>query len=371
MRPSSTPTIGDLYLAFRQAKTALFFEKRGVGLLGLAAYEQDLPRNLKALQKKLGTGHWFDKLEVGETWIVPKRLRANDDGKDDIVRIGPSRLKNEGRSLEIQLRLTPHPDFAIAEVLYLWRFGGLLDQLLMDPEVIGYRLDIRDQQILPHRRWLFQYWPSRYQQFRTAPLEAAKTALGRGDQTVIINGDLASFYDTVDPSFMLGEQVVGGLRARGASQIELDGYGRATASLLRAYGRYRKVASRRTALPITVGIPIGALTSRVVANLSLAPLDTYIAARPGVLCYRRYVDDLVIVAKTCDSNQNLLQALREYLPLLDLARRRRGPGIGPSMHSTVMAPSSSCKRRRFGSTTSSAFQALTLLRRLRRILQRQ
>lgn len=37
MRPSPLPTIADLYLAFRQAKTALYFERRGVGLLELAA----------------------------------------------------------------------------------------------------------------------------------------------------------------------------------------------------------------------------------------------------------------------------------------------------------------------------------------------
>jgi len=302
VRPSTTPTIGDLYLAFRQAKTALFFEKRGVGLLQLAAYERDLPRNLKILQKKLENRHWFDKLLVGETWIVPKRLHANDDSEDGVVRIGASRARAKGRAVDIQLRITAHPEFAIAEVLYLWRFGGFLDGLLLNQEVVGYRLDLRNNQVVPHRRWLFEYWPKRYQQFRSAPLEAAKGALGRGEQTLIINGDLASFYDSVDPSFMLREQLVAGVRSQGADQADLDDYQKATASLLRAYGRYRKEASRRTGLSITVGIPIGALTSRVVANLSLAPLDLHIAAQPGVLCYRRYVDDLVIVAKVDDAN---------------------------------------------------------------------
>lgn len=51
-RPSTNPTIADLYLAFRQAKTALYFEKRGVGLLELAKYEQKLPQPLRLLQVK-------------------------------------------------------------------------------------------------------------------------------------------------------------------------------------------------------------------------------------------------------------------------------------------------------------------------------
>lgn len=315
-RPSTNPTIADLYLAFRQAKTALYFEKRGVGLLELAEYERKLPENLKALKGKVANGKWFDKVEIGETWIVPKRLRATDDEDDGVVRIGAAKQAASGRPVDIQLRLNPHPDFAIVEVLYLWRFGGLLDALLSKKEVLGYRLDLRNEQVVPHRRWLFGYWPKQYQAFRTAPLDAAKTALREGAQTLIISGDLASFYDTVDPSFMRSDALFAELLKHGASRTDVGEYQRATESLLRAYGRFQKAASSRVALPIKVGVPIGALTSRVVANLSLAPLDRHVAAQPGVLCYRRYVDDLVIVAHAPEGDQGLVDTVRRFLPLL-------------------------------------------------------
>jgi membrane fusion protein (multidrug efflux system) len=68
-------------------------------------------------------------------------------------------------------------------------------------------------------------------------LDAARRALKRGEQTLIISGDLASFYDTVDPSFMLGERLVAGLQDRGATQVDLDEYVRATASLSGSPGR--------------------------------------------------------------------------------------------------------------------------------------
>lgn len=316
MRPSSNPTIADLYLAFRQAKTALYFEKRGVGLLELADYEQNLPKNLKELKAKVANGKWFDKVDLGKTWLVPKRLRATEEKDEGVVRIGTRKQMSPGRPVDIQIRLSPHPDFAIVEVLYLWRFGGLLDALLSKKEVVGYRLDLRAQQVVPHRRWLFEYWPKKYQEFRTAPLEAAKTALRNNMQTLIINGDLASFYDTVDPSFMLGDALLADLAKHGASQDDIADYKRATISLLNAYTRFRKEASKRAALPLKVGVPIGALTSRVVANLSLIPLDQYISARPGMLCYRRYVDDLVIVAHAPEGDQNFVETMRRFLPLL-------------------------------------------------------
>jgi hypothetical protein len=317
LRPSIPPTLADLYLAFRQAKTALYFEKRGVGLLEFAEYEQKLPDNLRALQAKLSKGRWFDKLKLGEVWLVPKRLRPSEDADDGVVRIGAARHRTAGRPIDIQLRLSPHPEFAIAEVLYLWQFGGLLDSLLSKKEVLGYRLDLRKHQVVPHRRWLFEYWPKRYQQFRTDPLVAAKSALERGDQTLIISGDLATFYDTISPSFMLEPPIVSGLVEHGASLSEIDSYKSATASLLRAYARFRAEATRRSASPIALGVPIGALTSRVVANLALIPLDSHIGSRPGVLCYRRYVDDLVIVAKSTDADHGLVAAMRRFMPLVD------------------------------------------------------
>ena len=317
LRPSATPTIADLYLAFRQAKAALYFERRGVGLLKLAEYEQQLPKRLAELQRKVANGEWFDRLEIGEIWLVPKKLRANESADDGVVRIGASPRATNGRPIDIQLRLSPGPELAIVEVLYLWRFGGLLDALLSKEAVLGYRLDLRNQQIVPHRRWLFEYWPKQYQAFRAAPLDAAKSALERGEQTLIISGDLASFYDTVDPSFMTSDRHLAELLAKGAQQPDIDEYTRATSSMLHAYERFRKEASRRASTPIVVGVPIGALTSRVVANLSLAPLDTHIGSQPGVLCYRRYVDDLVIVAKANSDGFGFIETMRRFLPLLD------------------------------------------------------
>jgi hypothetical protein len=278
---------------------------------------QTFPKNLAELQRKIANGEWFDKLRIGETWLVPKKLRASGRLDDDVVRIGAPPRAIDGRPVDIQVRLSPHAEFAIVEVLYLWLFGGLLDALLSKEEVLGYRLDLRNKHVVPHRRWLFEYWPKQYQAFRTAPLDAAKSALERGEQTLIISGDLASFYDTVEPSFMSSDRLLAELLAKGAQQAEIDEYKRATSSMLRAYERFRKEASRRAATLIKVGVPIGALTSRVVANLSLAPLDTHIGSQPDVLCYRRYVDDLVIVAKAEGDGCGLTETMRRFLPLLD------------------------------------------------------
>ncbi|MET4617984.1 hypothetical protein ABIA71_003587 [Stenotrophomonas sp. 2619] len=312
--PEHAPKISELYLAFRQAKSSLFFEKRGVGLREIAEYEQNLYENLKSLRKKLANGAWFDQLEVGEVWIVPKRFRDPPAEGEDVIRIGSPKQDQAARSVDVQVRLSPHPDYAITEVLYLWEFGELLESLLSE-DVVGYRLDVKNNEISKHRRWLFEYWPKRYQEFRSAPLAAAARILANDSDAVIISADLASFYDTVEPSFLLEKTFLRELRENGASTRATKRFKHATSSLLSSYDRFRAIASKRLTVPVHIGIPIGALTSRVLANVSLATLDRFVSSRPEVACYARYVDDLVIVIEA-KGEPTALEVISDYLPII-------------------------------------------------------
>ena len=303
----------DLYLAYRQAKTALFYERRGVGLHEIAQFETDLPKQLRALKRTVNRRTWFDGIEMGESWIVPKRFREEEQTEAGLIDVGTSGERR--RSIEVQVRVSPHPAFAIMEVLYLWQFGGLLDAQLASPEVLGYRLDTRNGSLSPTRRWLFEYWQRRYQEFRSAPLQAAKAALQDHKRVKIISADLASFYDTVDPSFMLSDEFVAKMKISHGDRFHAAAYRAATASLLDAFARFRSIASQRTGAAVPIGVPIGALTSRLVANLALAPLDERIATKRGVLCYRRYVDDIVIVARDSEKSRGVEDTLATYFPM--------------------------------------------------------
>ncbi len=305
------PTLSDLYLAFRQAKTALFYEKRGVGLLGLADFESQLRRRLKRLQDTLSRNEgWFDSIPIGDVWVVPKRRRTTTNGTEQVIHVGSAEGSIEASDLDVQFRLSPTPEFAIVEVLFLWHFGRAIDGLL-SRNAVGYRLDIRNGRFDQTRRWLFQYWPARYQEYRTAPLDAARHALRQTNgAAVVLSADFASFYDSVDPSFLLNQQFTERLASgTGESNFPLADYFSAARSLLAAYESFRQIASQRTGLPVRIGVPIGSLTSRLIANASLEPLDRAILQQPNLLCYRRYVDDLVIVAKASPDDTRTFQEL--------------------------------------------------------------
>ena len=268
------PTADELFLAYRQAKVSLFFERRGVGLVDLARFESNLKERLDALATTLAdNGGWFDGLKAGELWITPKRLRYNEeDGshndKTAVIRVGS---KRDMPDLDVQVRYIPSPECAILEVLFLWEFGPALQSVLSN-NAMGYRLDLRENRLIPTRRWLFEYWPKRYDEFRNVPIDEALRTLDRHGAVLVLSADLASFYDTVDPSFLLSSDFVAQLESA-SPDTDLVEYRRATTSLLRFYASFRDLAQRRTGLAWPIGIPIGALTSRVVANLALATLD--------------------------------------------------------------------------------------------------
>ena len=304
------PSRDELFLAYRQAKTALFFERRGVGLMDLARFEHKLKERLDALAAVLlKNGGWFDGLRPGELWIVPKKLRSKKE-ENAVTCIG---AKREQSDLDVQIYYIPSPECAIVEVLFLWQFGPVL-QSVLSKNAIGHRLDVRGNRLSPTRRWLFDYWPKRYDEFRTAPIDNAMHELRKNRSVLVLAADLANFYDTIDPSFLLTDDFVAELKSSN-QEIDFSEYLLATASLLRYYSAFRDLAGRRTGLEWSVGIPIGALTSKVVANLALATLDRAIEEKGETLCYRRYVDDFVIVARAEQSNPGILdQVVTKYIP---------------------------------------------------------
>jgi len=226
-----------------------------------------------------------------------------------VVRIGGS---DPAAGLDVQVRCMPSINLAIVEVLFVWRYGRVLERALSS-DVVGYRLDFKDEVLREDSRWLFEYWPPRYEAFRTDPLRAAEDELSRGNEIVVVSADFANFYDTVDPRFMGSDEFLTELELTTAER-RAD-YQAVIASWLRLNERFRARAARLTGVSWNTGIPIGPISSRIVANLALATLDKEIAIARGVVCYRRYVDDIVIVGRAeSDDRMTLDQAIRSFIP---------------------------------------------------------
>ena len=130
-------SVAELFLAYRQAKASIHQEHQGPWRLAWARAEPDLPGILARMRQQLSSSPgWFSGISPGQVWLLPKKAesRKNSSG---VTRIGGS-FRSPLASLTVRPHVTPSIQFAIVEVLWLWRFGAALEALL-GPEARGNR----------------------------------------------------------------------------------------------------------------------------------------------------------------------------------------------------------------------------------------
>jgi predicted amidohydrolase len=292
-------SIAQLLLAYRHAKHALYQEHRGMDRLTYALAERRLPRIIRKLRRHLRkTPGWFSGLTPGEVWLLPKKavMAENTTGVTSVGEDRPSRV----RHLAIRLHLSPSIDFAIVETLWIWSFGPALETLLSE-SARANRLKLKwdKSAVDTYARGPFAFWPKQYQQFREDGFAVARRLLAGNGRCVVASLDIASYYDNIDPRFLTSQPFIKSVEKQAAVRnVTFDSaeFVRATKTLVAAFRRYYALCQASTGLPVTRGIPIGCLTSRLIANVALSTLDDRVAAQSEVKYYARYVDDVLIVA---------------------------------------------------------------------------
>lgn len=285
--PPTRPTFADLLLAFRQAKRAVVSERGATGRNNFAAFELQLTTRLRNLERRLRDRQWFNHVDIGEVVVVPKSQEPPPEAPQQIVEIGSA--AQSPTNLRVRLQLEPSVDFAIVECLYLTEFGSALESIL-DDSCLGNRLKpLRPSHDRGHgpSPYLFAYWRSAFRRYRNEPIRAARDALREGHDVVVVTTDIVSYYDAIDPSFLLAPSFLARLSAATSTRglkFSLRNYKAATTSLLNALETFR---DRRRAFGGSVladvrGVPIGSLTAKVFANLALAGLDKYLTGRTPV-----------------------------------------------------------------------------------------
>lgn len=310
-------SITEVFLAYRQGKRALFEEQRTPDRLYLAGQEARLPAKIYRLQAHLRKRLWFDRLNVGRLWVAPKGMQSRSTRESSVTVLDPE--PSVADRFDIRLHLTPSLEFATVEMLWLWRFGPVLEAMLTSAASAN-RLKLRQgrSRLDLHDKDPFGFWPEAYRRFRDDGLEVAKHHLELKNRVMVATFDLAGYYDGIDPSFLLDAAFVESLALVGRKRgipFRTEEYLLATRSLLRGFGRYRE--QRKSLLGVTsnLGLPIGSLSARVIANLTLSHLDDHVSGRTGVLYYGRYVDDILIVAKTDKRRQKALSVVERFLPV--------------------------------------------------------
>jgi hypothetical protein len=118
----------------------------------------------------------------------------------------------------------------------------------------------------------------------------------------VFRTDIASFYESVSHQgllFYLRSQ--GGLSKTSLFMIE------------RLFDEWERLTGRREGLPTGVGI------SAYLSELFARQIDDSVAGHPGVHFYGRYVDDIIVVARTADERNSIESEVQTITARLGLA----------------------------------------------------
>lgn len=271
--------------------------------MAFAEFEQDLGKNLQAIQKRIDrSNRLFRDVDPGKAVIRPKSVQQNTriDFDTSMISVPDGQRGARIDEMSVRLLLEPSPEFALCEVVWLRKFGPALDALLAESCLANrLKLHASSPPIPIHTRNLFEYWAPAYKKFRSEGLEVAKWCLQRGTKHCrVVVLDLTSYYDNIDPDFLLTpsfcQSIVSNAKSLGIP-FDLLAYRRDTKDLIEAFRSFWRQASELVGVENKAGIPIGSLTSRLIANLALIKLDQRMRSRPHVAYYARYVDDIIIV----------------------------------------------------------------------------
>lgn len=322
-------THGDLFRAFGRAK-------QHMGLLPgnripFANYEAHLDQRLSVLRKRAQRSQWFDEITpMVSAW--PKTVSPTSDGT---IRIGTPTTELPSAA-HIRLVLGTDPALSTMECLWLERFGPALESTLSD-SCMGYRLRLDDSttSLHPTSRHLFQFWPAAFGRFQRDAIDSARKLLRSGSPCTIASFDLSSYYDNIDPRFLISRTFIESVE-KSFPSFDKSEYVHATTSLIRMYARFRQCTSSITGRSHDIGVPIGSIIACVVSNVCLSPLDRWIAKRSHY--YARYVDDMILVSSGSGLHD---------LPPVDIAKKlmptRKPPADGSVVISELVLRRPGCR----------------------------
>ncbi|WP_162599752.1 Reverse transcriptase [Nocardioides solisilvae] len=323
-------TLEDLVVSYRKAKVDCFLatDQRA---LELAAYEDDLERNLRRLLRLIQSSdeHWVETSNfVGGFTVRPKSIGLQDrpassywsDPTED-WQYRAERAQERPRA-RFRLMAACSIDFHVFSTLWMLKVGTLLDGRLTE-DAYGSRLrrgHSGGPNLLGHGSFKHYYTP--YQEWRDAGLEEMTRALDAGESVVALTADATSFYHALDPAFLLDRRFLDevlGVRLN-SDQRRLN---RLFVRGLQAWAR--QLGSMGWS---PIGLPVGLPASAVVANVALAEFDE-IVQRLEPRYYGRYVDDIILVM---DDDGRLQDHDAIWDRVLRLSgshiRRVREPGAG-------------------------------------------
>lgn len=269
---------------------------------GELLYQYKLKIFTQALNEFHETPDFFNSLlsEINAKFL-PKKIK--DTTKDDNSIISNIRTLNDYNTERFTVFIDASIELHIISVLWIMKSGYKLDSTLLS-NCFGNRLILnKNRDGVVQGSALFKPYARQYQKWRDNAILSAKSALDKGNNISILNLDIRDFFYSCRIPI---------------SEIEQSPFSKRSSpfqSLNNLYVIFGKIHSLFTELIVNfdtpydfkkevydeegtiknVVLPIGLLSSFVLANDHLNDFDKSLLNRVKPIYYGRYVDDIIMV----------------------------------------------------------------------------
>jgi len=279
-----------------------------------------LEHKLNRIHKELNEYHkdstfwnfWLDKTDVN---IYPKKIQEEKPEPNFIT----NRRVNANYPVERETAFIDTPiEIHLLSVLWLMTLGVAYDACQKDCSYGNRLLLNQERGAVVQGSGLFKPYFNQYQKWRDESVLTAKTQLAKGKDILFLNLDVRDYFHSVR---MTSEELIGNKKSRG-NQAENNlreiflklhqHYTHLIADVYKTPYDFSKELSRNANGEYQeLILPIGLLSSYVLANYYLKDFDKRITDKFKPAYYGRYVDDILIVITDPNPEYNKDEVLKE------------------------------------------------------------
>ena len=301
--------------AYRRLKNHIYYDSTSLHLrkdicmfeASYKSFERDLNDLAEALEEPDYNSSYWEKL-IGQ---ISYSLAAKEFGKARNIDLSVihSQFRNKSYTVERYAVFAEIPiQLHIVATLFIKLFGCQIESTLFTTPY-GNKLDDfehLDGTSLKEGLKLYKPYPNEYKRWRNNAINCIKALDEKGKNSVLVSLDVKDFYfsSRVDFEFL-------------KSQLLLDRNNPLEVRVFKiVYEIHRAYAKKINATNIEDGLPlpIGLMTSGVLANWYLDSLDRAIKKKINVEYYGRYVDDILIVLPI--KNGQAIPSKEKYLEMV-------------------------------------------------------
>ena len=274
--------------AYKKLKSYLYSDKTLLQeKIDLSFFEENLENNLKELAKNIKKENISDYLKSISYTLVPKKIKKEQPKHSSSIYTNKTKEDKyivESKNIFIKAPIEIH----LIATLWIMEIGEKLDKNLIE-NVKGNRLFRDKNGFFQNDSYkLFHPYFEGYQSFRDEAIDMATHLHNKNLDVTVLNIDIQEFYYNIEFSFKDLEQDEYGLNNL-MQQIH-DKYHKKIKDL-----SPREKDNNEDKYNQKNFLPIGLVSSAVIANYVLSKFDKEIVENLKPEYYSRYVDDMLFV----------------------------------------------------------------------------